>query len=146
MSTVLKKNEDAYDPKQEILAKLGDISAIQIAQNEVLVAIYVRPEINPGGKIALVPRTRKEDIYQGKVGLVLKIGAACRFVRVDEKTGITYGIDINLHDWIVTRPSDTWSLDINVGSDQFDPEKFTACRLVWDDQIRMKIPSPGIIW
>ena len=145
MPSALKKSADLIDEKQAILNKLGDLSQIEIAQNEVLVAIYIRPEKSAGG-ILLTPNYRKEDNYQGKVGLVVKIGSACRFVRTDEKTGITYGVDIKLHDWVVTRPSDTWPLDVNAGEDTFDPKNFTNCRLVFDDQIRMKIPSPAMVW
>jgi hypothetical protein len=147
VSNALKKSTPAEipDEKQQILDKLGDLSQVEIAQNEVLVAIYIRPEKSAGG-ILLTDRTRKEDNYQGKVGLVVKIGAACRFVRTDEKTGLVYGVPIELHDWVVTRPSDTWPLDVNAGEDTFDPKNFVNCRLVFDDQIRMKIPHPGMIW
>ena len=145
MPSALKKSIETPDEKQAILDKLGDLSQIEIAQNEVLVAIYIRPEKSAGG-ILLTPNYRKEDNYQGKVGLVVKIGSACRFVRTNEKTGITYGVDIKLHDWVVTRPSDTWPLDVNAGEDTFDPKNFTNCRLVFDDQIRMKIPSPAMVW
>jgi hypothetical protein len=143
--SALKKSVEAPDERQAILDKLGDLSEVQIAQNEVLVAIYVRPETSAGG-IVLTPNYRKEDIYQGKVGLVVKIGSACRFVRTNEKTGVTYGVPIELHDWIVTRPSDTWPLDVNGGDETYDAKNFVTCRLVFDDQIRMKIPFPGMIW
>ena len=145
MPSALKKSDPILDEKEAILSKLGDLSQVQIAQNEVLVAIYIRPEKSAGG-ILLTDRTRKEDNYQGKVGLVVKIGSACRFVRTNEATGVTYGVDVQLHDWIVTRPSDTWPLDVNGGEDTSDPKAFTNCRLVFDDQIRMKIPNPGMIW
>jgi co-chaperonin GroES (HSP10) len=145
MPSALKKSDPILDEKEAILSKLGDLSAVQIAQNEVLVAIYIRPEKSAGG-ILLTDRTRKEDNYQGKVGLVVKIGSACRFVRTNEATGVTYGVDVQLHDWVVTRPSDTWALDVNGGEDTSDPKAFTNCRLVFDDQIRMKIPNPGMIW
>ena len=145
MPSALKKSTPETDEKQAILDKLGDLSQVQIAQNEVLVAIYIRPEKSAGG-ILLTDRTRKEDNYQGKVGLVVKIGSACRFERYDAARNITFGLDIQLHDWVVTRPSDTWALDVNGGEDTSDPKAFTNCRLVFDDQIRMKIPNPGMIW
>ena len=146
MPSALKKSASEPDEKQAILDKLGDLSQVQIAQNELLVAIYVRPEFAPGGMIALTHKTRKEDIYQGKVGLVVKIGSACRFERYDAERNVTYGIPIELHDWVVTRPSDTWALDFNPAGTAYDPEKSITCRLVFDDQIRMKIPSPSMVW
>ena len=134
-----------FDPKQEILGKLGDLSHVEIAQNEVLLAIYLRPEKTPGG-IILTANNRKEDRYQGKVGLVVKIGSACRFVRQNEKDGVAYGLDIKLHDWVVVRASDTWTLDVNTDPKALKLEDFVPCRLVYDDQIRMRMSSPGAIW
>src|ERR1700728_4754716 len=97
LATAIKQAQ--YDPKREILDKLGDLSHVEIAQNEVLLAIYQRPEATSGG-IILTPNTRKEDRYQGKVCLVVKIGSACRFEREDAQSGVKYGLKINLHDWV----------------------------------------------
>jgi hypothetical protein len=133
------------DEKQLILDALGDISKVEIAQNEVLLATYRRPEKTAGG-IVLPHQNLREDKYQGKVGLVVKIGSACRFERYDAKTNITYGIPIVLHDWVVVRTSDTWPLEINAHPNVSDPTLFVWCRLVFDDQIRMKIPFPGMVW
>lgn len=133
------------DPKQEILDKLGDVSEAVIAQNEVLIAMYMRPEKTAGG-IIMPHQNLREDRYQGKVGLVVKIGEACRFQRTNSVTGVTYGIPVDLHDWVVVRTSDTWSLDINPNPNVSDPNAFTLCRLVFDDQIRMKVPHPGMVW
>lgn len=124
-----------HDPKQEILDKLGDLSSVEIARNEVLLAIYQRPEKTPGG-IILTHNNLKEDIYQGKVGLVVKIGPGCRFAN----------IDIQLHDWVVVRPSDTWALDVNADPNALKREDFVACRFVFDDQIRARIAQPGMVW
>ncbi len=140
-----KQNDPAAQLKSDILAKIGDVSAFEIAQNEVLLAIYQRPELTAGG-IALVSPTLKEDKYQGKVGLVVKIGRHCQFDRVDPYTEIKTGIPISLHDWVVVRPSDTWALDINMNSDALSSKDFVACRLVHDKDIRAKIPHPGVIW
>ncbi len=133
------------DPKLELLRKLGDLSGVEIAQNEVLIAIYQRPEMTAGG-IVLPHQNLKEDRYQGKVGLVVKIGDACRFERFDVQNNVTYGLPIALHDWVVVRTSDTWSLEINMNPNVSDPSAFTLCRLVYDDQIRMKVPHPGAVW
>jgi hypothetical protein len=139
------KQQQLYPEKQLILDKLGDLSEAEVAQNEVLIAMYMRPEMTAGG-IVLPHQNLKEDRYQGKVGLVVKIGGACRFVRTDPITGVTYGIPVKLHDWVVVRTSDTWSLEINADPNVSDPRAFTLCRLVFDDQIRMRIPFPGMVW
>lgn len=147
MPAALKRISAAVDddPKKAILDRLGDISDVQIAQNEVLIAVYRRPEKSAGG-IILPESNLNEDKYQGKVGLVLKVGAACRFERQDERTGVTYGIPISVHDWVVVRPSDTWALEFNARPDAMSREDFLWCRLVYDDQIRMKIPNPSMVW
>jgi len=133
------------DPKQDILNRIGSLDHVQIAQNEVLLAIYQRPEKTAGG-IILTQNSLKEDLYQGKVGLVIKIGASCQFERKDPKTGITYGIPVSLYDWVLVRPSDTWALDVNGDPNTFKREDFVPCRLVYDDQIRGKVAHPQVIW
>lgn len=140
-----KQNDPAEEQKREILKKVGDVSAFEIAQNEVLLAIYQRPEMTSGG-IIQVAQTLKEDIYQGKVGLVIKIGEHCQFDRMDSYTNVQTGIPISLHDWVLVRPSDTWALDINMHTDTLSKKDFVACRLVHDKDIRAKIPHPAVIW
>jgi len=145
-ASVSKKIElVTYDAKDEILKRLGDVAGFEIAQNELLLAIYQRPEFTPGG-IIQVPKTLKEDIYQGKVGLVVKIGVHCRFNHTDPYTGVTTGLPVGLHDWVVTRPSDTWALDINVRTETLNRDDFVPCRLVKDNQIRAIIADPRMIW
>ncbi len=135
----------AIDPeRQAILDKLGDLSHVTVAQNEFLMAIYVRSNRSPGG-LYLTDKTVKEDVYQGKVGLVVKIGAACRFVRQDAN-GREYGIPVKLHDWVVVRPAETYALDINANPDKLAKEDFVPCRLAYDDMVRMVVDRPGVIW
>jgi hypothetical protein len=143
------------DTKQEILDKIGDLSGFEIANNEVLVAIYMRPSTY-GGIIETTDRSRIEDRYQGKASLVLKIGSACRFVRQEpirnpvtgeiEGEGVAYGIPIAVGDWVVVRTSDTWAFDYSPGRNSTNPKDCIPCRLVFDDQIRAKISHPGLVW
>jgi len=144
-AAVQKVRETEYDPKREILDKLGDLSGIEIAQNEVLLAIYMRPEKTTGG-IVLPHQNLKEDRYQGKCGMVVKMGPACRFLRKDGETGAEYGLDIKLHDWVVVRPADTWAVDINSDTEGLQIQDFVQCRLAYDDQIRMRVTDPRVIW
>jgi co-chaperonin GroES (HSP10) len=134
-----------YDPKKEILDRLGDLSGYEIAQNEVLLAIYMRPEKTAGG-IILTQNNLKEDKYQGKAHLVVKIGNACRFQRTDPDSGIVYGLKIALHDWVVVNPSHAWSLDINPNPETADVKDFVNCRMCFDDQIRAKVADPRSIY
>jgi len=131
----IKKPIEALDTKQAILDKIGDLSEYQIAPGEVLLAIYRRPEMSAGG-IVMVSSTLKEDIYQGKAHLVLKIGEGCDF----------FGLPVKLHDWVVVRPSDGWALDINTRPNVMDQKDFVSCRMTWGKHIRAIIPHPSVVW
>src|SRR6185437_9261531 len=62
------------DPREEIREELKDVlHKVEPLGAQVLVAVFERPEKTAGGLI-LTEKTRKEDGYQGKVGLVLKAG------------------------------------------------------------------------
>lgn len=144
-ATALKSKLPALDlERKEILDKLGDLSHVTVAQNEFLMAIYVRSNRSPGG-LYLTDKTVKEDVYQGKVGLVVKIGVACSFVRQDPN-GRAYGIPVKLHDWVVVKPSDSWALDVNADPEARKREDFITCRLVYDDMVRMVVDSPDMVW
>jgi co-chaperonin GroES (HSP10) len=134
-----------YDPRQEILNRLGDLSHVEIAGDDVLLAIYQRPDMTPGG-IALAAQTLKEDVYQGKVGLVVKIGPTAKFDHVEDYAGPSMKLDIKEGDWVVVRPSDTWPLDINGDPKALAKGDFTACRLVKPRLIRLRVQNPNVIW
>ena len=135
VSAVKKTVEPKFDPKQAIIDKIGDLSEYQIAAGEVLLAIYQRPEMSSGG-IILTTNTLKEDLYQGKSHLVLKIGEGCDF----------FGLDVKLHDWVAVRPSDGWALDVNTKPGASDHKDFVPCRMVQGKHIRAIIPAPGVVW
>jgi len=125
------KMTHAGDPRAELMSSVGDISGIKIFNNWILVAVYKRPEKTLGG-IILTDNTRKEDEYQGKVGLVLKKGPLA-FVD-DDKVSFN-GQDVELGEWIAFRVSDGWSLEVNG----------VICRMLQDVQIRLGLPSPDVI-
>jgi hypothetical protein len=135
VSAVKKAVEPKFDPKQAIIDKIGDLSEYQIAAGEVLLAIYQRSEMSPGG-ILLVQQTLREDLYQGKAHLVLKIGEGCDF----------FGLGVKLHDWVAVRPSDGWALDVNTKPEALDRKDFVPCRMVQGKYIRAIIPAPGVVW
>jgi hypothetical protein len=122
------------DPRQVILDAIGDLSGFEIAQNEVLCATYLRPEKTVGGIV--IPRSNlNEDLFQSKAHLVVKIGSACQFQRVN-KSDRVLGLEINLHDWVIVRPSDALAMEVNG----------VHCRLVYDDQIRARIQDCQMVW
>jgi hypothetical protein len=135
--SALIKPKPAADTKEGLLANLGDLSGIEIGKIQVLLAIYVRPQVTASG-IALTQKYQKEDIYQGKVGLVVKIGSGCTFDHLDRPP--------QLHDWVVVRPSDTWPFDINTDTKALFADEFTPCRLAYQDHIRAVVGHPGMVW
>ena len=123
MSMVMQHNED---PKSEIWKAVGDLSDFQLFGNEVLVAIYIRPQKTSSG-IFLTDNYRDEDKWQGKVGLVLKKGGTSLVESTDM-------VDVN--DWVLFRPSDGWGLTVNG----------VMCRLLDDRVIRGRPLKPDTIY
>ena len=122
----------AADPRQQLMSEVGNIDDIKLFNNWILVAVYRRPEKTAGG-IFLTDNTRKEDEYQGKVGLVVKKGPLA-FVD-DDKTSFN-GQNVEVGEWVAFRVSDGWTLDVNG----------VICRMLQDTQIRMTIPTPDVVF
>lgn len=107
------------------IQKMGNISGIEVASDLVLVATYFRPEKTAGGIIRPDDNIR-EDEYQGKVGLAVKLGPA---------QDVTDGF-ISTGDWVVYSIKDGWSVTVNG----------MACRLVPLERIRMKVSDPSVVF
>ena len=121
-------------PEKVLLKKLGDISELEIFNNQVLVAVYVRPVMTAGG-IELPSSHVKEDEHQSKVGLVIKMGAeACEDPSGRWFRGISRKVSVG--DWIIFRPSDGWPITVNK----------VLCRYLDDTNIRGRVPHPDSVW
>lgn len=132
MKTSSMKMIHATDPVEDLKKTVGDLSDIKIYNNWVLCAVYKRPEKTASG-LYLADVTRKEDEYQGKVGLVIKKGPLA-FVD-DDKTSFN-GQNVELDEWVVFRASDGWALNVNG----------VLCRMLQDVQIRLVVPSPDVVY
>jgi co-chaperonin GroES (HSP10) len=110
---------------------------IELFQNQLLLAVYIRPEKTASGLI-LTAQTRDEDRHQSKVGLILKTGPQA--FEDPKKEWFTGEEKFSVGDWVVFRPSDGWQITLNSGGDG------TLCRMVLDTQIRMRIATPDDIW
>lgn len=118
---------------EEIRASMGDaIDKIEVFHNQILVGIYFRPERTKGG-IYIPDQVKAEDQWQGKVGLVLKVGSMAfqNDARNDFK-----GQTVKEDDWIVYRVSDGFPIDVNQ----------VHCRLIEDIHVKMRVSTPDIIW
>jgi co-chaperonin GroES (HSP10) len=120
------------DPAHELRRKVGSLDWLDLFHNQVLVAIYFRPEKTKGG-IVLPHMTRREDEFQGKIGLVLKLGpAAFR----DDANFQFHGVSVAVGDWVVYRTSDGWELDVNG----------TLCRILPDTLIKARVTAPDLVF
>lgn len=130
--TVAMRMHHTRDAVQEILDEVGTIDDFEVFGADVLVAIYKRPEKTAGG-VFLADTTRHEDKWQGKVGLVLKVGPAA--FKDDDKTSF-HGVTVAVGDWVFFRVSDGWSLTVNKRD----------CRMLQDVHIKGRIPRPDYVW
>ena len=126
------KMEHAEDPRQKLLSDIGNIDTLKIYNNWILCAVYKRPEKTASG-IYLSDGVRKEDEYQGKVGLVVKKGP---IAFQDDANTSFFGQNVNIGDWVVFRPSDGWSLNVNG----------QLCRMLQDTQIRLVTDAPDVVY
>ena len=126
------KMEHEVEPKKKLRDEIGDISHIEIFNNQILCAVYLRPKKTKSG-IYLSDQTTDEDRYQSKVGLIVKMGPQAF---VDETNSWFANNEANVDDWIVFRPSDGWSITVNN----------ILCRILDDTSVRGRIQHPDNVW
>jgi len=119
------------DVKNDIIAKVGNLATAPLAGARVLLGIYIAPEKTAGG-IIRPDSNKKEDVYQGTVGLVLKKGP---LAFKDDKVNQFGGFDPQEGDWVVYNAGDAKRVQIN-GVD---------CRYIDDALIHQIIPDPQMI-
>jgi co-chaperonin GroES (HSP10) len=124
--------EHETDPAENLKKELGDLSTVEVFNNQILVAVYIRPQKTKSG-IILTSQTTDEDRYQSKVGLVIKKGPQAF---LDSSGEWFDDVEINEGDWIVFRPSDGWSITVNN----------VLCRMIDDVNIKARIDQPDRVW
>tara|TARA_R110000868_G_scaffold87298_8_gene244321 strand:- start:2704 stop:3081 length:378 start_codon:yes stop_codon:yes gene_type:complete len=124
--------EHEVDPKKKLIDEIGDISNFEIFNNNILVAVYQRPAKTKSG-LYLTDKTTEEDRFQSKVGLLLKVGPRAFEPNAE---GWFDGVEFNLNDWIVFRPSDGWTVTVNG----------VLCRILSDTQVRGRSDQPDRVW
>lgn len=120
------------DPKESLLARFEKYGEFKLFHNQILCAVYKRPEKTKSG-IHLPDQYLREDETQGKVGLVVQIGPDA--FRSTDAWPFT-GVDAQLHDWVVFRASDGWPINVNG----------VLCRILNDTSIRAKVSHPDTVW
>jgi co-chaperonin GroES (HSP10) len=120
------------DPADKLKKELGDLSKVEIFNNQILVAVYIRPQKTKSG-IYLSDKTVDEDRHQSKIGLVVKKGPTAF---VDENDTWFKDVEINEGDWVIFRPSDGWQITVNN----------VLCRMLEDTVVRGRVNHPDYIW
>lgn len=128
----------AFDPKEALLEAAGNLDGIEVFHNLVLVATYVAPE--KIGSIIMPDRSIAENRFQGKVGLVLKVGP---LAFKDDNIAKFGGVELQAGDWVVYRPSD--------GIEHFIKDRRTVndglpCRLIEDAHIKGRVSDPALVY
>lgn len=128
------------DPREAILKKVGTLDGVEVFGNDILVAIYKRPEKTKSGLI-LTANTLNEDVHQGKVGLVLKMGPTSYLDDEGNKFR-----DIKEGDWVVFRPTDGWRVTLNTLQGTYSKDDTVDCRIVSDLSIRSRVSDPDLVY
>ena len=133
MVTAIKMSLE-HDSRSEIIESTGEnLKDLPLTGAQILVGIYKRPEKTKGGLI-LTDNYRQEDIWQGKVGLILKMGP----MPFDDADKQFFGDTMPKEgDWVVFRPSDGWPITIGK----------QPCRVL-DDRRRVKmiLSKPDLVY
>lgn len=130
--------QSGNDPRRALIDAIGDVAGFEPFHNLVLVATYVAPEKTKGG-IIRIDRTLAEDRFQGKVGLVLKVGPIAFQDDAASKFG---GISVKPGDWVTYRASDGYEMFF------VDPNgrDGTPCRLLEDIHIKARLLDPSMVY
>lgn len=118
----------ADDPKKAIQSIVGDLTGYELSRDLVLVGIFMRPEKTKGG-IIRPDMNKEEDVWQGKVGLILTCGPdAFR----DPGTGEFYEQRYEIGDWVQFFVGDGRQTQING----------MPCRIIRDTNIVARLVPP----
>lgn len=124
--------------KNAILTKLatllGDELPLLVQPHEVMVALWEGDERSKGGVI-IPDQTKDENIYQGKTGLIISLGAAA-FEDDDEHR---WPVKPQEGDWVMFRGADGFPFVLGGREGQH-------CRLLHESKVRMVVNSPDEVW
>jgi hypothetical protein len=114
------------------------LSRMRLILDHVLVAIWVRPEWSVGGLIQ-IEAVRKEDIYQGVTGLVLKIGPRC----FEDSPVLTWTAEdrFKVGDWVMFRKADCGGYPLTLNGSEAVP----CLHFAGQRGIRMVLPRPDVV-
>lgn len=133
----------AYDFGGEFKTKIAsrlkprDLDGIRMLPTHALVALYIREKVSQS-LYAAAP-TQNEDHWQGKVGLVLRLGGGAF---EDSGTLSFGGFKATVGEFVLFRNTDGWDFAIvpQGGVEQ------VLCKLIPDEDIKAVIPRPEMVY
>ena len=141
LAEIAKSIGQGADPRQTIIDSIGqkEIDDYEPAANLILIGTYARSDVTKSGLFLGGDRTRQEDRFQGKVGLVLKMGPAVNH----PSRPMVFATPLKVGDWITYRASDALEFFF------VDPKKpldGTSARLLEDGLVMSRIVNPEAIY
>lgn len=128
----LSERSATADFKTLVLRDIGNLSNFIVLGSDVLVATYVKPRKTAGG-ILLPDKSVDEDRYQGKIGLVLKLGeSAFKYSGPFAYEGTVPKVG----QYVAFHTSDTREIGI----------RGVSCRTIDSQLIRMIVPDPDSVY
>lgn len=128
-----------FDPRQALLEAAGPMTEYEVFHNLVLVATYVAPE--KIGSIIRPDRSMAEDRFQGKMGLVLKLGP----MAFKDDAQVRFGnMTIEPGDWVLYRPSD--GIELFIKDKTGTIHDGLPCRLIEDTLIKARVRDPALVY
>lgn len=133
------------DPADKILSLAGNLEEIEVFNSQVLVGLYERSRdgeaVKTEGGVWMPHQVTRDDQYQSKVGMILKMGPRA-FVDInDPPRWFIDQDDMADGDWVVFRCNEGFPLKL-VSRDSKGKKQELLCRLLDDVAIRARIDGP----
>lgn len=130
---------DPVAEAKKIFERVGDLSGVKVFGNRILVAKYERATVGYSGRLVAAAQTNMEDRYQGKVGLVLKVGTVAF---VDDDVNKFHGDSVKVGDWIFYSYGDGTDVDVcPAGS----ADKI-HCKVLKEGDVGGVVPRPDFLF
>ena len=135
------------DPRERLLNSAGPLTDYEVFHDLILVATYIRPPImmekedGTPYEFQLTDKTLAEDRFQGKIGLVLKVGPTA----FADGGGKWYGgVTVEPGDWVVYRPSD--GIEVFIKDHAGQKNDGLPCRWLAADALLGRVTDPAMIY
>lgn len=122
------------DPADVVREAVGDISGIELYDYQVLIGSYIRPDTTQSGLLHTEDEL-DEDKWQGKVGLILKMGPLAAEALKDTASRFPSGRIPCVDDWVFHKVHDGFLLSVN-GHE---------CRVLEDKHLRGRVENPDMV-